>query len=121
VVKATVRTAAGTAVEVEGMPAEVEETVRRLESQAAAGNAPAHRRSTPARAARAGSIKEYVLELKESGRFKNQQGLADVQKALATEGRIIPLTTLSGVMLGLVKAKQLRRIPVHGAWKYVNR
>ena len=120
-VRATVRTAAGTTVVVEGTPTEVEETVKRLESHAASGVPPKRRRPSPERAARGRSIKDYVLELKEAGRFKNQQGLADVQKALKVEGHIIPLTTLSGVMLGLVKAKHLRRIWADGAWQYVNR
>jgi hypothetical protein len=67
------------------------------------------------------AIRDYVLELRQSGQFNKAKGLTEVKDALAAEGRIIPITTLSGVMLSLAKSKELRRFKEDGTWKYVKR
>jgi hypothetical protein len=67
------------------------------------------------------AIRDYILELKEAGVFKKPQGLTDIKNALHAEGHIIPITSLSGAMLDLVKSKQLRRFKDQKTWRYVNR
>jgi hypothetical protein len=44
--------------------------------------------------------------------------LAEVSKALEEQGYIYPVTTLSGVMLGLVQKKLLGRKKIEGRWVY---
>lgn len=68
-----------------------------------------------------GAVTDYVIELRDAGQFDKPKGLTDVREALASEGHIVPITTLSGVMLGLARSKQLRRFKENGVWKYVKR
>jgi hypothetical protein len=56
--------------------------------------------------------------LKEDGFFDKRKGLAEISKALEEKGYIYPVTTLSGVMLGLVQKRLLGRRKVEGRWVY---
>jgi len=118
--KATITTPAGTKITIEGSTEEVQELVLRLETKSA-------RRPSKSTAFETGrvttqkAIKDYILELRDAGLFGKPQGLADIKSALQAEGHIVPITTLSGVMLGLVKSRALRRFQEERAWKYVER
>lgn len=122
--KATITLPSGTRVSVEGTPAEVEDIVARIDgkrerkpSKPGIGSTRARKPAKNAKPA----IKDYVIELRDGGFFRKPQGLAEVKTALEAEGHIIPITTLSGVMLGLVKSRELRRLKEGKTWKYVNR
>nr|WP_276977399.1 hypothetical protein [Ferrimicrobium acidiphilum] len=120
-VKSEITLPGGAKVSVEGTPQEVEEVVRRLSGAPAShhvrpkGSAPRRRSAQP------GTVSGYVVELKEDGVFKQARGLSEVRAALTQEGHVVPLTTLSGVMLNLVKQRHLRRVKEKGVWKYTNR
>ncbi len=107
---------------VEGTTEEVEEIIKRV-----SGGRTASQRSkaVPAGGAKAGalagSIKSYLLELREAGLFRKPQSLSDVKTALEAEGHIVPVTTLSGLMLRAVRDQEFRRIKSGKVWKYVNR
>jgi hypothetical protein len=65
-----------------------------------------------------------VLSVKAEGFFKTQRSLSEVREALGSRGWHYPVTTLSGVMQGLVRQRQLRRERINDgkkkAWKYSN-
>ena len=120
-VKTAITTKGGSRVVIQGTPEEVAELVKRIEG---AGPEPYAARSkirAPKVRSAEPSIKDYVLELRDGGLFKEPQRLGDVQKALKLEGHIVPRTTLSGVMLGLVKKKELRRLEEKDGYRYVKR
>jgi hypothetical protein len=56
--------------------------------------------------------------LKEDGFFEKPKSLADISKALEEQGYLYPVTSLSGVVLGLVQKKVLRRKKVDKKWGY---
>jgi hypothetical protein len=70
------------------------------------------------------SLRGRVLTIKSEGFFKTQRSLGEVREALGSRGWYIPLTTLSGVMQGLVQRRLLRRERVSAGkknvWKYSN-
>ncbi len=73
---------------------------------------------------RPNTLSGRVLALRSEGFFKVQQGLGDVREGLRSKGFHYPLSTLSGLMQGLVRARLLRRerVTVEGkrVWKYAN-
>jgi hypothetical protein len=91
--------------------------------------APSRRKSAdPARAARPekrpGTLRGRVLGTRSEGFFKMQRGLGEVRDGLRSKGFHYPLSTLSGLMQGLVRERELRRerVTVEGKqlWKYSN-
>jgi hypothetical protein len=118
--KATVTLGTGTKVEIEGSAEEIELLLKRIEPRREAQTSKREGRRSP-RGKDSQAIRDYVIELREAGTFKKPIGLTDVKNALHAEGHVIPITTLSGVMLGLVKSKELRRLKEGGVWKYVTR
>src|SRR5438552_13272060 len=61
---------------------------------------------------------DLIVIMKEDGFFNTPRGLAQVASQLQKEGRLFPVTTLSGVMLSLVQKKILSRIKKDGHWAY---
>ena len=64
------------------------------------------------------SAAELLISLKEEGFFEKPKALGDIARALEEKGYLYPVTTLSGVVLSLVKNKHLRRKKVEGRWVY---
>jgi hypothetical protein len=64
------------------------------------------------------SAAELMIGLKEEGYFDKPKALGDITQALEEKGYLYPVTTLSGVVLSLVKNKHLRRKKVEGRWVY---
>lgn len=122
--KATITQPGGAIVTIEGTPEEVEVILSRLNDKLPYRGKPrlkvysSHEKVVERRAQ---SVKDYIIELREGGLFKKPRGLSDVRVALAAEGHILPITTLSARMLELVKSQQLRRVKEGKVWKYVNR
>jgi hypothetical protein len=121
-VEAKIEMPGGAIVTVSGSEAEVGRLVRMLSPIAQTHGRRKKSVKGSREGAKAGSaITDYVVELREAGQFDKPKGLTEVKDALAVEGHIVPITTLSGVMLGLARAKQLRRFKDGGTWKYVRR
>lgn len=123
--KATITNERGLKIVVEGSPEEVEGII-----QHAGGGTAARRRgsrTTKAKTAdkpsrRLPSATDAIQELNEEGFFDKPKGLADIKEKLADQGMIYPLTTLSGVVLGLVRRRKLGRVKQSGGrWSYVSR
>jgi hypothetical protein len=70
------------------------------------------------------TLRGRVLAIRSEGFFKSQRTLGEVRKALGSRGWHYPLTTLSGLMQGLVRKRELRREWIatgsKGVWKYSN-
>jgi hypothetical protein len=70
------------------------------------------------------SLSERVLSLQADGFFKDPQSIGGVREGLKIHGWHYPVTTLSGVLQGLVQKRKLRRERVRDGkrtgWKYFN-
>lgn len=64
------------------------------------------------------TVPDLVLELKDRGFFDKPKGLGEVAGALEQQGYLYPVTTLSGVLLGLLKKRLLSRKKTEGKWVY---
>jgi hypothetical protein len=64
------------------------------------------------------SAADLIVRLKEEGFFEKPRTLGDIASALEESGHLYPVTSLSGVLLNLLKQRQLRRKKVEGKWVY---
>ncbi len=119
--KATIKSKSGAVITVEGTEREVSNILAVFERTAVVGHAKeaiaktqASRKEEKKRAA----ASDLIIGLKEDGFFDRPRGLADIAKALEENGYIYPVTTLSGVVLGLVQKRLLGRKKIEGKWVY---
>lgn len=119
--KATIKSKTGAIITIEGTETEVSNIVSVFERTAAIGHAKeavtkkhALKKQTKKRLA----ASDLVVNLKEDGFFAKPRSLADISKALEEQGYLYPVTTLSGVVLGLVQKSVLRRKKIEGRWAY---
>jgi hypothetical protein len=107
----------GGSVTVEGSEGEVSDILKKL---IAASRATSARKSVPEQSevVKREGAPELVLELKKDNFFEKPKGLGEISAALEEKGFLYPLTSLSGVMLSLVKKRFLRRKKLDGKWVY---
>lgn len=67
------------------------------------------------------TIADMILELKEEGFFKEPKSLIEIKNILSQKGHIYPMTTLSSQIIRLLRKRYLGRIRNENKWKYVNR
>jgi hypothetical protein len=122
--KAHITTASGTKITIEGDAAEVASVVNQIQS----GHPVAKREGRRTRAVeekrerkKQDSAKDHIVTLKEESFFDKPKKLAEVAKKLEESGHLYPVTTLSGVMLGLVQKRLLARVKRDGMWMYGKR
>lgn len=65
------------------------------------------------------TVTNAILRLKGSGYFNRRRNLIEIQKDLAAQGFIYPVTTLSGILLKLVQRQALHREEQGKKWYYV--
>ena len=65
------------------------------------------------------TLNNLVSELLDGSFFKKPKELGAIRLALQEQGHFYPATTLSPVMLRMVRRKQLRRIKDNNRWLYV--
>jgi hypothetical protein len=106
----------GAKVVIEGTQIEVAELISKFHD----GSAVQVAEKSPIRTATkpAGPMR-LITDLIEAGFFKAPQDLSAVRMALEAQGHFYPTTSLSPLMLRLVRAKQLRRIKTNKRWTYV--
>lgn len=119
--KATLTTKNGATVVIEGSEEEVQQILSRIENSGesakpAKGNSPQRKAEK-----RLPSATDAILELNREGFFDKPKGLADIKQKLASQGMIYPVTTLSGVVLALVRKRSLGRVKEGARWAYVTR
>lgn len=123
--KATIKSTSGSVITVQGTHEEIARIVRLLEGSDATvlpvekskkDTAPTAR-SRKDQKKRVAAL-DLVTGLKEEGFFDKPKGLSEIAHSLEEMGYVYPVTTLSGVMLGLVQKKRLGRKKFEGKWVY---
>ena len=113
--KAQISTPEGMTIKIDGTPAEILSVVRDLKERKKKGSS-AKRESGKTKPSSASNLVESLID---GGFFKKPQGLTEIKRALAEMGHHFPVTTLSGVMLNVVRKKNLRRQKNGKVWSYV--
>jgi len=119
--KATIKSKTGAVITIEGSDSEVASILSVFETSAGVKHAKqliskdqAREKNEKKRIA----ASDLVITLKEEGFFEKAKGLGEIATALEERGYLYPITTLSGVVLGLVKRKYLGRKKAEGRWVY---
>ena len=113
--KAQIITESGTKVTIEGDAEEVAVLIRRFDKTAAMA-------PVPIKASRSNSKagpQDRILALLAAGFFRLPQGLAANSIYIGRARHFYPVTTLSPVLLRLVRNRNLRRIKENNVWSYV--
>jgi hypothetical protein len=116
--KALITMEGGATVTVEGTQEEVAALLARFEN-GGRGKAAASRDELTRSAKRRTTPMGLVSELDNEGFFRTPKGLGTIRQALEERGHYYPVTTLSPVMLRLVKKRRLRRLKQGNVWTYV--
>jgi hypothetical protein len=115
---ASITLPSGAKVVIEGNPAEVADLIARFDGGSPSTGKRPERSFRRSDAKRAGPIR-LLVDLIDADFFKTPQELGAVRTALEAQGHFYPTTTLSPLMLRLVRSKQLRRIKTQKRWTYV--
>jgi hypothetical protein len=119
--KATIKSQSGAMITVTGTPEEVSKIIATYEQTTVIGNAKAvvaRAKSAKKTEKKRDSASDLIIELKEEGFMEKPKSLGEIGMALEERGFLYPTTTLSGVVLGLLKRKELRRKKIDGKWVY---
>jgi len=119
--KATIKSSTGAVITVEGSEEEVSKILSAYEKTSVVGHAKqaiARSKATRRDEKKREGAGDLIIKLREEGFFNKPKGLGEVSEALEAEGFLYPTTSLSGVVLGLVKKRELRRKKVDGRWVY---
>lgn len=114
--KATIKSKNGSQIYVEGTPEEVSKIIQDVKSREEKLEA-----IRSARTSRKITATDSILNLKKETFFDKPKTMADIRNKLAENGLIYPTTTLSGILIGLVKRRELGRIKTEKIWGYVKR
>jgi len=120
-VKATIKSKSGALISIEGNEKDVSNILATLERTTVVGHAKeaiARARSGKKEQKKRSAASDLIVELKEDGFFDKPRGLGEIAKALEEKGYIYPVTTLSGVMIGLVQKKLVGRKKLNKKWVY---
>jgi hypothetical protein len=125
-VKADIQTKDGTKIVIEGSAEEVHKIIAALERKEEAKKqersvAPKQKTGEVGKSGGGASIRDLVLQIREGGFFDSPKGLADIKEQLQQEGYYFPVTSISPLMIRLVRRKYLTRIKEAGNWKYAKR
>jgi hypothetical protein len=119
--KATIKSKTGAVITIEGSESEVSSIIGVFERAATIGHAKetiAKSRNIEKEDKKRRGAGDLVIGLKEEGFFEKPKNLSEISTALEERGYLYPVTTLSGVVLGLVQKKHLRRKKIDGRWVY---
>ena len=117
----------GTRVTIEGTADEVAKLLKKFSQDTAPSTS---RRSSSSKAKRGNAPSKkktrrkgptgLILGLRDEGFFKSRKTLPDIQRKLEEQGHIYAQTSLSPVLVRLVRARELRRLKDKKGWVYVN-
>jgi len=115
--KAVIKTKNGLRIEVEGtvdeitkIVADVKKKIEKIEEARAVQKAKTKAGAT-----------DFILKLKDDGFFNKPKTLVEVKEKLAENGLIYEVTSLSPILLGLVRRRELGRVKTGKGWGYVKR
>lgn len=112
--KAQITTPDGIRINIEGTPEEITAVLQDLKRR---GSEQIEQRRTKAKPGRV-LLVDLIASLIDGGFFKKARDLAGIKAALAEMGHHYPVTTLSPVMLRLVRKRTLSRIRENKRWVY---
>jgi hypothetical protein len=115
---ASITLPSGAKVVIDGTSSEVADLIAKVQGSGESAPARAKPQGNRSASARTGPL-DLLGDLIEGGFFKTPQELGSVRSALEAQGHFYPTTTLSPLMLRLVRRKQLRRIKTNKRWTYV--
>ncbi len=113
--KAQITTDGGAKVTIEGDVEEVAFLIERFDKPASVAPVSVKANRSIAKA----GPQDRILTLLAAGFFKMPKGLSAIRSALEEQGYFYPVTTLSPVLLRLVRSRNLRRIKENNVWSYV--
>jgi hypothetical protein len=119
--KATIKSGTGAVITIEAEQEELSSILSAYERASVvdqAKKAIARTRTTKRSEKRREGASDLIIDLRESGFFKQPKALGEISDALEEKGYLYPVTSLSGVVLGLVKKRELRRKKKEGKWLY---
>lgn len=119
--KAVITTKQGATVAIEGSHEEVLALVALFDQGTAQSVSEAPARSSKSTPNSKGkpTLALLLSDLIGQGFFSTPKKLSAVREALEERGHFYPVTTLSPVLLRLVRKKELRRLKDKGQWTYV--
>jgi hypothetical protein len=121
VAKATIKSKTGAVITVEGDESEVSAILATYERTSVvdqAKRAIARTKTAKSSEKKRDGAGDLIVELREGGFFDKPKALGDIAHALEERGYLYPVTSLSGVVLGLVKKRELRRKKHEANWVY---
>lgn len=114
--KAHIKTPDGIVMNLDGTPQEIIAIMRDLKASHTSASKTAEK--TAKWQPSDGSINDRIISLADGNFFKQPRDLASIKAALAQDGHHYPVTTLSPLMLRLVRKRILRRIKQEKRWMY---
>jgi hypothetical protein len=117
--KALITMRDGATVTIEGSQDEVAELLARFNGQSSSAAPPSQAASRQQHHKSKSTPMGLILELVGEGFFREPKELGAIRLALKEKGHFYPVTTLSPLMLRLVRRKELRRIKDQKRWTYV--
>lgn len=117
--KAEIVTPGGATVLIEGTAEEIAVLIKLFDSKNAATEKGDLRKDKPNKKIKTGP-RGHIEGLIESGFFEQPRGLGSIKSALEEQGQFYPVTSLSPVVLRLVRERELRRIKNNKQWTYVH-
>ncbi len=120
--KATIKTKSGTEVLIEGSPSEVAEIIAYIKKRdeihawklMELGKTEVQKKGKQNYTATS-----LILQMREEGFFDEPKELIDVKRTLDAKGALFPVTTLSPILLGLVRKGYLKRTSEGKNWRYL--
>jgi hypothetical protein len=119
--KAIIKSKSGAVITVEGSEQEVSNIIAAYERTSVVGHAKeaiARSKTVKKEKKKREGASDLIVGMREAGFFKKPKALGEISEALEEKGYLYPTTTLSGVVLGLVKRRELRRKKQDGKWVY---
>jgi len=124
-VKATIKTKAGTEIIIESDKETIEyivNSLQRREEMTTNLRSSREIRNKEIHGARPRNATNMILKLKTDGYFKGERTASEITEALKKEGFHYPLTTIHPVLIRLVRKGELARLKSkEGIWVYVQR
>jgi hypothetical protein len=119
--KATIKSSTGAVITVEGTEEEVSRILSAYEKSSVVGQAKeaiARNKVVKRDESKRAGAGDLIVDMREAGFFDKPKGLGEISSALEEKGFLYPTTSLSGVVLGLVKKRLLSRKKLEGRWVY---
>ncbi len=119
--KAKIVTKTGLRITIEGETSEVKEFIEYMETNVKEKTKKSTSVKTHDKKGKLNTATDIILSLKEDDFFNKPKTMLDIKHAIEEQGMIYPMTTLSGVLLKLVRRRELARIKENKKWCYVRR